>query len=131
LLCSREPRQHIYRDHCSELYREVALSLIFSQLVDRFHHIVVENVDFGLVHCGEALDYVVANSMDVLLLKSFDILQESLYGGTRCKHFPRRFIYQEICEPYSKDFIEEVHAGQGVVNKHIAAHYFVYEVLFH
>jgi hypothetical protein len=67
--------------------------------------VVIELLDFELIHLWETLNDESTDAVDVLLLKRIDVLNERCGRLTRCEERCHGVVYGEVCQFCSQNFV--------------------------
>jgi len=105
----------------------MGLALTIGGGVDCSHDVVIELLNFELIHLWEALNDESADAVDVLLLKRIDVLNERCGGFTRCEERCHGVVNGEVRQFCSQNFVWEVDHGKRVVDEQVTSHKLVNE----
>jgi hypothetical protein len=119
----------VNRNNRSQLESKVAFLSILGKTLDRLNNILVNLLDGLQVVRLETLDYIVSNPVNFFLVKTFDIVEESIDCGARSEDRANGPVDHEVGELDPEQLVGSSHAEHGVVDKHVAAHNLVDQVL--
>ena len=129
VLCRAEFFHELSWDVCSKLKSEVALT-VSSKLLDWAQCEVSKGVKGVVFYLTQTFDNIASNSACFAFMENLLDLLYTTQGDTSCKDRATSTLDDWIGKVDAKQLIRELYSCKTVVNEKIAAHSFVYKVLF-